>query len=81
MPTTKAERVSLLHHVVRREAFVEASRFRGEFYECHECLTVQGDELFEPTEALLCVEGPASRLWIRRWCPSTAVGTELRTEP
>ncbi|MFD7966982.1 hypothetical protein ACFV5J_39995 [Streptomyces zaomyceticus] len=44
MTTTKAVRVSLLHHDVRREAFAEASRFRGEFYEC---LTARHDELFE----------------------------------
>lgn len=53
--TTKAVRVSLLPDVVRKEAFAEASRFRGEFYEC---LTARRDELFELTDALLCVEGP-----------------------
>ncbi|MFE0574494.1 hypothetical protein ACFW21_20235 [Streptomyces albogriseolus] len=31
--TTKVEKVSLLPDAVRREAFAEASRFRGEFYE------------------------------------------------
>jgi hypothetical protein len=31
--TTKAVRVSLLPDAVRREAFAEASRFRGKFYE------------------------------------------------
>lgn len=55
MTTTKAARVSLLDHDVRREAFAEASRFRGEFYEC---LTARRDELFELTDALLCVDGP-----------------------
>lgn len=75
MTTTKAVRVSVLHHDVRREAFAEASRFRGEFYEC---LTAQRDELLELTDALLCVEGPVvSPVW---W-PSTAVGTERCTEP
>ncbi|WP_392757810.1 ISAs1 family transposase [Streptomyces sp. LN590] len=47
--------MSLLHHDARREAFADASRFRGEFYEC---LTARRDELFELTDALLCVEGP-----------------------
>ncbi|PAU50670.1 hypothetical protein CK936_01320 [Streptomyces albireticuli] len=42
---------------VRREAFAEASRFRGEFYEC---LTARRDELFELTDALLCVDGPVT---------------------
>jgi hypothetical protein len=31
---TKAAMVSLLPQVARREAFAEASRFRGEFYAC-----------------------------------------------
>jgi hypothetical protein len=55
--TTKAVRVSLLPDAVRREAFAEASRFRGEFYEC---LTARRDELFELTDALLCVDGPVT---------------------
>lgn len=55
MTTTKAVRVSLLPDAVRREAFAEASRFRAEFYEC---LTARRDELFELTDAVLCVDGP-----------------------
>jgi hypothetical protein len=51
---TKAVRVSLLPDAVRREAFAEASRFRGEFYEC---LTTQRDELFELVDAVLCADG------------------------
>jgi DDE superfamily endonuclease len=51
---TKAVRVSLLLDVVRRDAFAEASRFRGEFYEC---LTARRDELFELTDAVLCADG------------------------
>ncbi len=54
MTTTKAARVRLLHHEVRREAFAEASRFRGEFYEC---LTARRDELFELADAVLCADG------------------------
>ena len=54
MTKTKAVRVSLLPDAVRREAFAEASRFRGEFYEC---LTARRDELFELTDAVLCAEG------------------------
>ncbi|WP_323183051.1 NF041680 family putative transposase [Streptomyces sp. NBC_00078] len=46
--------MSLLPDAVRREAFAEASRFRGEF---HECLTARRDELFELTDAVLCAEG------------------------
>ncbi|MFJ3307531.1 hypothetical protein ACIPSA_31455 [Streptomyces sp. NPDC086549] len=42
MTTTKAVRVSLLHHDVRREAFADASRLRREFYECP---TARRDEL------------------------------------
>ncbi|MFD8421727.1 hypothetical protein [Streptomyces sp. NPDC059466] len=34
MTTTKAVRVSLLPDAVRRKAFAEPSRFRGEFYAC-----------------------------------------------
>jgi hypothetical protein len=49
--------VSLLHHDVRQEAFAEASRFRGEFYEC---LTARRDELFELADGLLCVDGPVT---------------------
>lgn len=52
--TTKAARVRLLHHEVRREAFAEASRFRGAFYECP---TARRDELFEPADAVLCADG------------------------
>lgn len=47
-------RVSLLPDAVRREAFAEASRFRGEFYEC---LTARRDELFELVDAVLCADG------------------------
>ncbi|GGY78885.1 hypothetical protein GCM10010342_77880 [Streptomyces anulatus] len=46
--------MSLLPDVVRREAFAEASRFRGEFYEC---LTARRDEVFELTDAVLCAYG------------------------
>ncbi len=46
--------VGLLPDAVRREAFTEASRFRGEFYEC---LTARGDELFELVDAVLCADG------------------------
>ncbi|HEY9327527.1 MAG TPA: NF041680 family putative transposase [Streptomyces sp.] len=46
--------MSLLHHNVRREAFAEASRFRGDFYEC---LTARRDELFELADAVLCADG------------------------
>ncbi|MEU2834998.1 transposase [Streptomyces lavendulae] len=46
--------MSLLADVVRREAFAEASRFRGEFYEC---LTARRDELFELVDAVLCADG------------------------
>lgn len=46
--------MSVVCHDARREAFAKASRFRGEFYEC---LTARRDELFELTDALLCVEG------------------------
>jgi len=51
---TKAVRVSLLPDAVRREAFAEASRFRGKFYEC---LTARRDELFELADAVLCADG------------------------
>jgi len=51
---TKTVRVSLVPDVVRREAFAEASRFRGEFYEC---LTARRDELFELADAVLCADG------------------------
>lgn len=51
---TKAVRVSLLPDAVRREAFAEASRFRGEFYAC---LTARRDELFELADAVLCSDG------------------------
>lgn len=54
MTETKAVRVSLLPDVVRRDAFAEASRFRGEF---RECLTARRDELFELTDAVLCADG------------------------
>ncbi|MGW5351449.1 NF041680 family putative transposase [Streptomyces sp. NPDC004031] len=46
--------MSLLPNAVRREAFAEASRFRGEFYEC---LGARRDELFELSDAVLCAEG------------------------
>ncbi|CAL9328959.1 hypothetical protein SUDANB1_00027 [Streptomyces sp. enrichment culture] len=54
MTKTKAVRVSLLPDAVRREAFAEASRFRGEFYEC---LTARRDEMFELVDAVLCADG------------------------
>nr|WP_039628577.1 NF041680 family putative transposase [Streptomyces sp. 769] len=54
MTTTKAVRVSLLPDAGRREAFAEASRFRGEFYEC---LTARRDELFQLSDAVLCMDG------------------------
>lgn len=54
MTETKAVRVSLLSDAVRKEAFAEASGFRGEFYEC---LTARRDELFELTDAVLCADG------------------------
>ncbi|MFF3584966.1 NF041680 family putative transposase [Streptomyces mirabilis] len=46
--------MSLLPVAVRREAFAEASAFRGEFYEC---LTARRDELFELVDAVLCADG------------------------
>ncbi|MFF2411486.1 NF041680 family putative transposase [Streptomyces sp. NPDC058092] len=46
--------MSLLPAAVRREAFAEASRFRGEFYGC---LTARRDELFELADAVLCADG------------------------
>jgi hypothetical protein len=51
---TKAVTVSVLSDAVPREAFAEASRLRGEFYEC---LTARCDELFELVDAVLCAEG------------------------
>ncbi len=54
-----AVRVSLLPDVVRRDAFAEASRFRGEFYEC---LTARRDELFELTDAVRCADGAVKSL-------------------
>jgi hypothetical protein len=45
----------LLSDDVRREAFAEASRFRGEF---SACLTKRRDELFELADAVLCGDGP-----------------------
>ncbi|MFF7358578.1 NF041680 family putative transposase [Streptomyces filipinensis] len=51
---TKAVRASLLPGAVRREAFAEASRFRGEFYEC---LTARRDALSEWVDAVLCADG------------------------
>ncbi|MCX4681914.1 transposase [Streptomyces sp. NBC_01433] len=54
MTKTKAVRVSLLPDAVRRQAFAEASRFRGEFYEC---TTARRDELFELVDAVLCADG------------------------
>ncbi|MFH9735731.1 NF041680 family putative transposase [Streptomyces sp. NPDC017260] len=47
--------MSLLHHDVRREAFAEASRFRGGFYAC---LAARRDELFGLCDAMLCADGP-----------------------
>ncbi|MFH9753051.1 transposase [Streptomyces griseus] len=55
MTKTKAVRVSLLLDAVRSEAFAEASRFLGEFYEC---VTARRDELFELVDAVLCADGP-----------------------
>ncbi|AZM51247.1 transposase [Streptomyces sp. WAC 01529] len=49
--------MSLLHHDVRQEAFAQASCFRSEFYKS---LTARRDELFELTDALLCVDGPVT---------------------
>ncbi|MFI1209756.1 NF041680 family putative transposase [Streptomyces sp. NPDC020802] len=46
--------MSLLSVAVRKEAFAEASAFRGEFYEC---LTARRDELFELVDAVLCADG------------------------
>lgn len=46
--------MSLLPEAARREAFAEASRFRGDFYEC---LTARRDELFELVDAVLCADG------------------------
>jgi hypothetical protein len=37
------------------EALAQASGFRGEFYAC---LSARRDELFELTDAVLCVDGP-----------------------
>ncbi|MGW2651997.1 NF041680 family putative transposase [Streptomyces sp. NPDC001393] len=49
--------MSLLPDAVRREAFAEVSRFRGDFYAC---LTGRRDVLFELTDALLCADGPVT---------------------
>ncbi|GGY96741.1 NF041680 family putative transposase [Streptomyces avidinii] len=49
--------MSLLSDAVRREAFAEASRFRGDFYAC---LTGRRDVLFELADALLCADGPVT---------------------
>ncbi|MGW2843259.1 transposase, partial [Streptomyces sp. NPDC001493] len=46
--------MSLLPDDLRREAFAEGSRFRGEFYAC---LTARRDELFELADAVLCAKG------------------------
>jgi hypothetical protein len=46
--------VSLLPEAAPGEAFAEASGFRDELYAC---LTVRGDELFEPADAVLCAPG------------------------
>ncbi|MFF1309028.1 NF041680 family putative transposase [Streptomyces sp. NPDC058307] len=51
--------MSWLPVAVRREAFAETSRFRGEFYEC---LTARRDELFELTDAVLCADGAVKSL-------------------
>jgi hypothetical protein len=74
--TTKAVRVSLLPDAVRREAFEEASRFRGEF---HECLTARRDELFELVDAVLCADGAVKSPVDLTCCRSIVVGTERCT--
>ncbi|MEY9950560.1 NF041680 family putative transposase [Kitasatospora sp. GAS1066B] len=51
--------MSLLHDGVRRDAFAELSRFRGEFYSC---LTRRADALFELADAVLCADGPVRSL-------------------
>ncbi|WP_329537691.1 transposase (plasmid) [Streptomyces sp. NBC_01450] len=47
--------MSVLLSGLRMEALAQASRFRGEFYAC---LSARRDELFELTDAVLCVDGP-----------------------
>ncbi len=42
------------------EAFAEASRFRGEFYEC---LSARRDELSELADAVLCADGAVNLRW------------------
>ncbi|GGR37325.1 hypothetical protein GCM10010282_32460 [Streptomyces roseolus] len=54
MTGTKAVRASLPPDAVRRKAFAEASRFRGEFYGC---LTTWRDALFGWADAALCADG------------------------
>ncbi|MFE2336704.1 hypothetical protein [Streptomyces coelicoflavus] len=39
------------------EAFAQASRFRKNLFDC---LTMRREELFELTDALLCVGGPVT---------------------
>ncbi|MGW4898750.1 NF041680 family putative transposase [Kitasatospora sp. NPDC004240] len=51
--------MSLLQDGVRRDAFAELSRFRGEFYDC---LIRRGDALFELADAVLCADGPVRSL-------------------
>lgn len=51
--------MSLLHHDARREPLAQLSCFRGEFYAC---LTARSDALFEPTDAVLCGDGPVRPL-------------------
>jgi hypothetical protein len=70
--TTKAVMVSLLSDDVRRGVFAEASRFRGEFYEC---LTARRDDLFELTDAVLCAHGTVKTPVDLTRCPNTGVGT------
>jgi hypothetical protein len=43
----------------RHEAFARLSRFRGDFYDCH---NGRADALFELTDALLCTDGPVRTL-------------------
>lgn len=51
--------MSLLRDGVRRDAFAELSRFRGEFYSC---FTRRADALFELADAVLCADGPVRSL-------------------
>ncbi|OIJ85383.1 transposase [Streptomyces sp. MUSC 14] len=49
--------MSLLPNAGPGEAFVQASRFRDDLFDC---LTARGDELFELVDALLCADGPVT---------------------